>query len=96
VKNILCTYPLCELLSKPLPFIILHSATTLPESRVEMFGSSQHTFGVGASNTGVLPFMGGSTDKLMSNHVYELGVALHILGILLKDPGIPWPAVLIP
>ena len=22
--------------------------------------------------------MGGSTDKLMSNHVYEVGIALHI------------------
>jgi hypothetical protein len=44
----------------------LHSWTVLPDSQPAGLGKS------------VLPLMGGMTDRLMSNHVFELGVALHI------------------
>ena len=48
--------------------ITLHSSTLMPESR-----------NVIPSPTPIIGgLMGGSTDRLMSNHVYELGVALHI------------------
>jgi len=46
----------------------LHCFTVLPDSRTV----------VGGQTPVIGPLMGGATDRLMSNHVFELGVALHI------------------
>lgn len=40
----------------------LHCVTVLPDSREEV----------------IEPYIGGSTDRLMSNHVYNIAVALHV------------------
>ncbi|GMH68657.1 hypothetical protein TrRE_jg10012 [Triparma retinervis] len=48
--------------------LTLHSSTLMPESRSVI---PEPTPVIGR-------LMGGSTDRLMSNHVFELGVALHI------------------
>ncbi len=48
----------------------MHSVTRLPDSEMYQPGIT----------IGATPLMGGSSDKLMSNHVYNVGVMLRMVG----------------